>query len=168
MTTNLGARMQGEIGSLGFTLGTDEEEKRDEGRVLEALRRHFRPELLNRIDEIICFSPLSRESLEKIAALMLSAVTDRIEGSGVFIEFDESVKRAVADFEYPSEYGARPLRRAITRLVENPYSEALLRGDFSKGDFIRAYFDGESVVFEKKSVNNAPKAQNPIAKKQKI
>ena len=95
---------------------------------------------------------------------MLSAVTDRIEGSGVFIEFDESVSDAIVEHEYPSEYGARPLRRAITKLVENPYSEALLSGDFSRGDFIRAYFNGDRVKFEKKSGNNTPKTQNTIAK----
>ena len=165
MTTNLGAKAHGEVGSLGFTLsGGGEEKNRAEQRVLDALRRHFRPEFLNRVDEIICFEPLSRESLKKIAELMLSSVTDRIEGSGVFIEFDESVADAIVEHEYPSEYGARPLRRAITRLVENPYSEALISGEFSRGDFIRAYFDGKTVKFEKKSGNNASKTQNTIAK----
>ena len=165
MTTNLGAKAHGEVGSLGFALsGNGEDEKRAEQRVLDALRRYFRPEFLNRVDEIICFAPLSRESLKKIAELMLSSVTDRIEGSGVFIEFDESVADAIVEHKYPSEYGARPIRRAITRLVENPYSEALIEGEFSRGDFIRAYFDGERVKFEKKSGISSHKTQNTIAK----
>ncbi len=150
MTTNLGAKAYGEAVGLGFT-ARDESGKneREKQRVDEALRRHFRPEFLNRVDEIIYFAPLSKEDLTKIASLMLSSVADRIEESGVFIEFDESVSDAVVAHEYAPDYGARPLRRSITKLVENPYSEALLTGQFSKGDFIRAFAEDGKVIFEK-------------------
>ena len=150
MTTNLGARLQGEVGALGFAASSESEIDRQKQRVDAALRGHFRPEFLNRVDEIIYFSPLSRVELEKIASLMLGSVADRIEGSGVFIEFDESVARAVVDHQYAPEYGARPLRRAITRLVEDPYANALLSGRFSKGDFITAVAENGTVRFEKK------------------
>ena len=154
MTTNLGAKLQGEVGALGFAASSESEIDRQKQRVDAALKSHFRPEFLNRVDEIIYFSPLSRVELEKIASLMLGSVADRIEGSGVFIEFDESVARAVVDHQYAPEYGARPLRRAITRLVEDPYANALLSGRFAKGDFITATADDGTVRFEKKRKSN--------------
>ncbi len=153
MTTNLGAKLQGEVGALGFAASSENDVDRKKQRVDAALRSHFRPEFLNRVDEIIYFSPLSRDELEKIATLLLVGVADRIEGGGVFIEFDESVARAVVDYQYTPEYGARPLRRAITRLVEDPYANALLSGRFSKGDFITAIAENGIVKFEKKKSN---------------
>ena len=149
MTTNLGAKTHGETGSLGFA-ATSTQRETDRERVIDALRRHFRPELLNRVDEIVYFSPLCRDDLKKIAALLLSSVQDRIEESGVFIELDESVIDAIVDHEHTPEYGARPLRRAITRLIETPYSDALLRGDFAPGDLIYAKAQDGRVIFEKK------------------
>ncbi len=152
MTTNLGSKAHGETGSLGFVANTAQrDEERARQRVNDALRSHFRPEFLNRVDEIVYFSPLTRDDLKKIAALLLSTVADRIEESGVFIEFDDSVTEAVVSHEYAPEYGARPLRRAITRLVEDTYSEALLSGRFTKGDFIQAFAEDGRVRFEKKS-----------------
>ena len=151
MTTNLGAKLQGEVGAVGFAASRESDGDRQRERVDAALRSHFRPEFLNRVDEIIYFSPLTRPELEKIASLLLIGVADRIEGGGVFIEFDESVARAVVDHSYAPEYGARPLRRAITRLVEDPYANALLSRRFSKGDFIVATAEDGVVRFEKKS-----------------
>ena len=151
MTTNLGARLHGEVGSVGFAAGSaSAERERSEERVHEALKRHFRPEFLNRVDEIVCFAPLSRDGLLKIAENLLAAVTDRIEENGIFIDLEDSVTEAVVAHESAPEYGARPLRRSITRLVENPFSEAMLSGRFSKGDLIRAYADGGIIKFEKK------------------
>ena len=151
MTTNLGAKSFGETGSLGFATNTAQrDEERAKQRVNDALRSHFRPEFLNRVDEIVYFSPLTQDDLKKIADLLLSSVADRIEESGVFIEFDDSVTEAIVSHEFAPEYGARPLRRAITRLVEDSYSEALLSGRFSKGDFIRAFAEDGRVRFEKK------------------
>lgn len=151
MTTNLGAKTHGEVGSLGFTTSASKrEDEAAKQRVDEALKRYFRPEFLNRVDEIIYFSPLGKDALKKIAALLLSSVTDRIEEAGVFIEFDESVAEAIVSYEYTPEYGARPLRRAITKLVEDPYAEALLSGRFAKGDFIRTFAVDSKVLFEKK------------------
>ena len=151
MTTNLGARAFGEIRSLGFAVDSEKRESSEaRSRIDEALRRHFKPEFLNRVDEIVYFSPLSRESLKKIADILLSSVVDRIEETGVFIEFDESVTEAIVDESNQPEFGARPLRRAITRLVENPYSEEVVKGSFKKGDFIRAFAKDGAIKFKKK------------------
>ena len=152
MTTNLGAKGFGETGAVGFAASaTERDEKAAQSRVTDALRRHFKPEFLNRIDEIIYFSPLDKESLKKIASLLLSAVADRIEGTGVFIEFDGSVSETIVSDANVTEYGARPLRRSITRLVETPYSEAVLEGRISRGDYIFAYADNGKISFSNRS-----------------
>ena len=152
MTTNLGQKNFGEVGRLGFSAEPNGEENQAKEKINIALRKTFKPEFLNRIDEIIYFRQLGKKDLEKIASLLLSQVADRIEGTGVFIEFDESVSRAIAHSNDSPEYGARPLRRSITSLVENPYSEALLSGKFKKGDFIRAFAEDEKIKFEKVSL----------------
>ena len=152
MTTNLGAKAYGETGKMGFAASPSAESADANARIEEALRRHFRPEFLNRVDEIVCFRPLTKEDLKRIAALLLSAVTDRIESTGVLIEFDDSVLEAIVTHEHASEYGARPLRRAITRLIETPYSEEIISGRIKKGDFVLATYANGKVCFEKSEV----------------
>lgn len=149
MTTNLGARRQGEISRLGFSASSDPHDD-EKARVEDSLRKAFRPEFLNRVDEIIVFQKLTSSDLVAIAQLMLNEVTDRIESSGVLIEFDGAVPELIAKSGNTDEYGARPLRRAIINLVELPYSRALLDGSFRKGDFIRAFARNGKVEFEKK------------------
>ncbi len=151
LTTNLGARREGEVGRVGFSSGGAQSgAKESEERVRVALRSLFHPELLNRIDEIIVFSPLSDSDLEKIAALLLRDLCDRIENNGFFIEFDDAVARAVARVGKKDEYGARELRRAVTTMIETPFSEAMIRGEVSRGDYIVARLSGGKVLFEKK------------------
>ena len=150
LTTNLGARAYGETARVGFSPYGDTRSTEMRERVENELKRSFRPELLNRIDEIIIFEPLSRDSLSKITALLLSALSDRVENQGFFIEFDSSVTEMILK-ESNDDYGARPLRRAITRFIETPLSHSILSGKFAKGDFITVKSDGENAVFEKKS-----------------
>jgi ATP-dependent Clp protease ATP-binding subunit ClpC len=149
MTTNLGTKQFGEAGKVGFASGDNKRIEVQE-RVEADLRRAFRPELLNRIDEIIVFSPLSDDDLEKIAKLLLSDLGDRIENNGFFIEFEEDVASAIVRAGKKEEYGARQLRRAITELIEAPFSDAMLRGDFARGDYIAARLSSGRVLFEKK------------------
>lgn len=151
MTTNLGAKGYGETGAVGFAATESRDEASAQSRVDEALRRHFKPEFLNRIDEIVYFSPLGRDELKKIATLMLSSVVDRIEGTGVFIEIDPNVADAVVSFSKTEEYGARPLKRAITQLLEAPFSDELLSGRIKKGDLVIAQADGNKIKFVNKS-----------------
>lgn len=151
LTTNLGAKSYGETGRVGFSSSArDDEERNTRERVENELRHAFRPEFLNRIDEIIFFRALEESDLKKIASLMLSDLTDRIENRGIFIEFDESVNDAMVK-DLDKEFGARPIRRAAIRLIETPFSEAILSGEISRGDFIIAKYDGERVIFEKKN-----------------
>ncbi len=150
MTTNLGVKRQGEVGRVGFSASDDGRMSEPRERVEKDLKLAFRPEFLNRIDEIILFELLSREDLKKIAALILAELTDRIESNGIFIEFSPEILAKIVDAEKTDEYGARPLRRAVTRLIENRFAEAMVRGEVKSGDYIFAKADGENIIFEKK------------------
>ena len=152
MTTNLGSKMYGETGRVGFSPQSDNERSdADRERVLDELKRSFRPEFLNRVDEIIVFKPLGEGELEAIASMIISKITDRIENNGIFIEFDKSVVSAIVKHGKKDEHGARGLRRAVTQLIETPFSVAILNGEISKGDYISASFEGDGVFFRKKT-----------------
>ena len=150
LTTNLGAKSFGETAKVGFSSTKDDLNETARERVENDLRRAFRPEFLNRIDEIIIFSPLSRESLSRICTLLLSSLADRVEGEGYFIEFESEISEIILK-DSREEYGARPLRRAITKKIETPLANAILTGKFTKGDFILAKAEKEGIIFEKKS-----------------
>ena len=150
MTTNLGSKSFGEAGRVGFASAHESKQNEVKDRVERELRRAFRPELLNRIDEIIVFEALSHESFGRIASLLLSDLSDRVENQGYFIEFDECVSELILK-EGNEEYGARPLGRAVIKIIETPLAKALLEGKFEKGDYISVKCNGEDVVFEKKS-----------------
>jgi ATP-dependent Clp protease ATP-binding subunit ClpB len=118
-------------------------------RTVEQMREHFRPEFLNRIDEIVLFHALSREQIAEIVDHQLERVDARLAERGITLELTDAAKEALADAGWDPAYGARPLKRAIQRLVENPLALRLLEGDFGDGDTIRVdAVDGE-LVFEK-------------------
>jgi len=145
MTSNLGSGHT-ERKALGFSSSTSDES--DRSGVFEALKATFRPEFLNRIDEIIVFTPLTDESIRQITRVMLKDLAERAEAIGISLEFDESVEALVAKEGKDTRYGARPLRRAVTRLVGNPFSEALLKGEIKTGDSVTAYTQGGKVIFK--------------------
>jgi len=120
-----------------------------EQRLLGELRKAFRPEFLNRVDEIIVFDPLTREQLAGIVDLMLEHLRDLVQGQGISLEVSQAAREYVAEQGYDVEYGARPLKRAIQRLLENPLSSELLRGRFEEGDTIHVGLEGGSLVFTK-------------------
>jgi ATP-dependent Clp protease ATP-binding subunit ClpB len=115
-------------------------------RSAEQMREHFRPEFLNRIDEIVVFEPLTRDQLGEIVELQLERVRTRLAERGIAIELTDEAKEHVAEVGWDPTYGARPLKRAIQRLVENPLALRLLEGDFGEGDTVRVdVADGELV-----------------------
>ncbi|HEY8193371.1 MAG TPA: ATP-dependent chaperone ClpB [Gaiellaceae bacterium] len=118
-------------------------------RSAEAMRDVFRPEFLNRIDEIIEFHPLSREQLGEIVELQLRRLRDRLAERGLGIELTDAAKEFVAEAGWDPTYGARPLKRALQRLVENPLALRLLGGEFTDGDSVRVDVKEGEVVFEK-------------------
>ena len=118
-------------------------------RSSEALTEHFRPEFLNRIDEIVVFKPLSREQLGEIVELQLTRLRERLAERGLGLELTDEAKELVAEAGWDPTYGARPLKRALQRLVENPLALRLLEGEFAEGDTVRADARDGELVFEK-------------------
>jgi ATP-dependent Clp protease ATP-binding subunit ClpB len=117
-------------------------------RSAESLRDHFRPEFLNRIDEIVVFEPLSREQLGEIADLQLERLRGRLAERRLSLELTDAAKEVLAEAGWDPTYGARPLKRALQRLVENPLAQRLLAGEFADGDTIRVDAENGELVFE--------------------
>jgi ATP-dependent Clp protease ATP-binding subunit ClpB len=118
-------------------------------RSAEALRDVFRPEFLNRIDEVIEFRPLSKDQIADIVELQLARLRDRLAERRIELELTDAAKDTLADAGWDPAYGARPLKRAIQRLVENPLALRLLEGDFADGDTIRVDTEDGEIRFEK-------------------
>ena len=142
MTSNIGARLITEKQrKLGFGDDANAEEKDYEAvkeSVLGELKKEFRPEFLNRVDDIIVFRRLTEEEIKQIAANMLKSVGERLAQLDVSVKFDKSVTEAVAKAGFDQVYGARPLRRAVQSMVEDTVSEALLDGSVKKGGSYKA------------------------------
>jgi ATP-dependent Clp protease ATP-binding subunit ClpB len=118
-------------------------------RSVDALRDVFRPEFLNRIDEVIEFQPLSKEQIAEIVELQLGRLHERLAERRIELELTDAAKEALADAGWDPAYGARPLKRAIQRLLENPLALRLLEGDFADGDTIRVDAEDGEIRFEK-------------------
>ena len=150
LTSNVGAGELKASASLGFTataVKNDADAQR--GRMMEALKGTFRPEFLNRIDDIIIFNSLKTEDIERIAALMLMEVKKRIEAIGIHVTFEPAVSELMAKEGFDPTYGARPLRRAVVRLVEDAFSTEMLEGRIKTGDRVTVTVDEGAVVFRK-------------------
>jgi len=156
MTSNVGApQIQRDTG-FGFRgTGNDQVEAdrsydRMKMHVMEELRRTFRPEFLNRVDEIIVFRSLSREQIKAIVEILLDRLKREIRGQGMSLIMTDAARELLAGEGFDPQYGARPLRRAIQRLVEDPLSDDMLRGKFHAGDEIVLDARDGMVVFEKR------------------
>jgi ATP-dependent Clp protease ATP-binding subunit ClpC len=135
MTSNLGTEFVTRSGSLGFLRREGEgKASQAEEKIEKALKDTFRPEFLNRIDEIIVFSPLSLEQMERIVDLQMKEVSERLDEHHLTVELTDSARKWLAREGYDPSFGARPLRRALQKHVESPLSVQLLRGDFAPGD----------------------------------
>ncbi len=135
MTSNLGTEFARHGGALGF-LPRDDEAVADHRKIEKAMRDTFRPEFLNRIDEIIIFEPLTLNAVEQMVDLQLRELAGRMDEYGLAIHLTEPARHWLAKQGYDPQFGARPLRRAIQRHIENPLSIHLLQGDFSAGDLV--------------------------------
>jgi len=127
-------------------------------RTAESMREHFRPEFLNRIDEIVEFKALSRDQLGEIVELQLERLRERLADRGLKLELTDDAKQAIGDAGWDPTYGARPLKRAIQRLLENPLALRLLEGDFGEGDTIRVDAQNSDLVFIKAAAAEAAAA----------
>ncbi len=149
MTSNVGARLISDNQpSLGFTSQEQTENKTVKEKVLSELKNVFRPEFLNRVDDIIVFNKLSQEEIKEIAQKMLITLKDRLKNLGVEIQFTDKAVEQIATVGFDATYGARPLRRAIVSNIEDKLSEKMLEADFDRSKPIVCDYDGTKFVFE--------------------
>ncbi|WP_152208327.1 ATP-dependent chaperone ClpB [Marinobacter changyiensis] len=142
MTSNLGSDIiQAKAGEENY-----ESMKR---AVLEVVGTHFRPEFINRVDEVVVFHPLAESQIQSIAKVQVELLNKRLKEQEMLLVLDEPAMAMLAAVGYDPVYGARPLKRAIQRLIENPLSQSLLRGDFVSGDVITATVEDHKLVFVK-------------------
>ncbi|PAB57538.1 ATP-dependent Clp protease ATP-binding subunit [Anaeromicrobium sediminis] len=154
MTSNVGAHTIKKQKTLGFA-GLVEDEKKNEyekmkENVMIELKRKFRPEFLNRIDDIIVFHQLYEEDILKIVDLMVENLKERMESLGIGMDITAPAKKLLGEEGYDKEYGARPLKRTITKLLEDGLSEELLKGTISSGDMVVVKVENGKIAFKKK------------------
>ncbi len=152
MTSNIGARLiTDKKQSFGFTTAETVEDDYNsvKATVLAELKKAFRPEFLNRVDDMVVFHKLSKDDIKNIAKKMLSALTKKLEALGISASFDDSAVSAIADAGFDEIYGARPLRRAIQSKIEDNLSEKMLDGTIQNGDSIVCSFENGEFIFTK-------------------
>ncbi len=151
MTSNVGASYIKKQSQLGFTAEKDERQEYEnmKDNVITKLRDTFRPEFLNRIDETIVFHSLNKNHITDIIEIMIRELKDRLKNKEIDIEITEDAKMKLIDEGYDEEFGARPLRRAIQRLVENKLSEHILSGKINEGDKVTVDKKDDELVFDK-------------------
>jgi ATP-dependent Clp protease ATP-binding subunit ClpC len=153
MTSNVGVSTIKKQGVLGFATASNEREdayERMKSNVMEELKRTFRPEFLNRVDEIIVFHQLEEEHLNKIVDLMLKSLLGRIKEMNIDVEVTDDAKKILVKRGYDQTYGARPLRRAIQKMVEDQLSEEMLKGSVKPGGHVLIDVDGDNLIFTSK------------------
>jgi ATP-dependent Clp protease ATP-binding subunit ClpC len=150
MTSNLGTRDIQKGPGIGFAISGDDQMNYDKmkDRVMEELKRSFRPEFLNRIDEVIVFHNLTRDNVKDIVDLMMKRVREQLKSKDLDIVLTEPSKELLAEKGYDPSLGARPLRRTIQRLVEDPLSEKLLWKEFRAGQTVIVDAHDGEIVFE--------------------
>ena len=151
LTSNIGAKeASAPQRTLGFASekAVENESERVRQSHMQALKGAMKPEIINRIDEIVVFKKLDKASLLKIADLMFASLEKRLESKDISVTITQSAKDYIVSEGYDAEYGARPLRRTLQRLVEDKLSEKLIRAEISSGDKVKIDFDGNNLVFE--------------------
>lgn len=152
MTSNIGAELIKRDTTMGFATKTDEAKsqqqvyERMKDKVLDEMKKFFRPEFLNRIDGTVVFHALSKEQIRQIVDLMLQEVWQELEEKAIKLEVTDAAKALLAEQGFDPVFGARPLRRVIQDLVEDPLSDALLRGDFGSGDTVLLDCEDDKIV----------------------
>ncbi|MFD2144809.1 ATP-dependent Clp protease ATP-binding subunit [Mucilaginibacter antarcticus] len=165
MTSNIGARQLKDFGQgVGFTTNakTNQADAHSRGVIENALKRAFAPEFLNRIDDVIVFNSLGEEEIFKIIDIELAALFGRVNSLGYKIELTEVAKKFIAEKGYDSQFGARPLKRAIQKYLEDPIAEEILKGELHEGETMVVDYDKEAdeiKIAAKKVSNKKPKQE---------
>jgi ATP-dependent Clp protease ATP-binding subunit ClpB len=143
MTSNLGSQVIQELAGEGNY-------ERMKSAVMEIVQQHFRPEFINRVDDIVVFHPLGTEQIRSIVEIQLGNLRKRLADRNMELELDDKARDLIAEGGYDPVYGARPLKRAIQQQIENPLAQRILRNEFLPGDRVRVTVRGSELVFEKK------------------
>jgi ATP-dependent Clp protease ATP-binding subunit ClpC len=154
MTSNIGAQSITGGAGIGFRdVQTEQETERAyesmKNRIMDEMKRTFRPEFLNRVDDVIVFHQLTRSEILQIVDLMINRVRQQVTSQGMELEVTQEVKELLAAEGFDPQFGARPLRRAVQRVIEDPLAEEVLLGRFATGDTIRAELEDGKVFFTK-------------------
>jgi len=158
MTSNLGSKAITDRTSLGFgpsDVDSAESYKAMQSRVMSEVRELFRPEFINRLDDTIVFRPLEQEDIGRIADLMVEELRQRLAERDIHIKLTKFAKALLTKEGYDPKYGARPMRRTIERLVENPISDKLLEGKFNAGDLIEVSAKSDKITLKRKEKEEA-------------
>jgi ATP-dependent Clp protease ATP-binding subunit ClpC len=154
MTSNIGTEFAQRGGTLGFQTRREETDRKIEKnyeKIEASLKQTFRPEFLNRIDEVIIFHVLSRDQIKMIVDMQMKEIAARLKDQGIEIGLTDAAREWLAKEGYDPQFGARPLRRMLQRKVESPLSRKLLAGEFKSGDFIVVDADErEGIVFRRR------------------
>ena len=156
MTSNLGTE-EFERHSMGFSKESKGEMERRKSAVEDALKKTFRPEFLNRLDEVVIFQPLTEEQIKLIVDLMMKDIQKRLEERKVSVELTEEAKSQLAKEGFDPSFGARPLRRTLQRRIENPLSTKILQGEFKDGDRVMVGAGTDGFTFSTKSKKKSGK-----------
>jgi ATP-dependent Clp protease ATP-binding subunit ClpA len=162
MTSNIGSEYIAKMGQLGFVSEEKSEIKSLKDKVLEALREHFKPEFLNRIDEIIIYNYLGKAEIKKIVELELSKVQKRLENKGIELKITDGAKDTLAEKGFDPNLGARPLKRVIQREVLDPLSLKIVSGEVREGD--KVIVDSQNGIIIFRSPKDLIKAKHPKEK----
>ncbi len=148
MTSNIGARFIQKRGHLGFQASTRDQQANVEEGVMQAVKQTFNPEFINRLDEIIVFEPLTDSDLFEIVGILISQLNRTLIRRKLQVQLTEGAKRWIVEKTCADRtYGARPLRRALQKYIEDPLSEALISGRFSEASAIEVFLDGDELQY---------------------
>jgi ATP-dependent Clp protease ATP-binding subunit ClpC len=170
MTSNIGARQLKDFGQgVGFTTSAkkDSEEDHSKGVIEGALKKAFAPEFLNRIDDVIMFNSLSREDIHKIIDIELNSLYGRINGLGYSVIVSEEAKDFISDKGYDVQFGARPLKRAIQKYLEDPLAEEIIKSSLTEGDIINVDVENEEIKIKITKPKDAKESKESKGKKSK-
>ena len=162
MTSNIGANLLKKTGAIGFTSQKEDDTYKDmKGRLLEEIKKTFKPEFLNRVDEVIVFRPLTRVDLKHIVEIEVKDVEARFKEKEIEVVIDDKAKDFLIEKGFDQVFGARPLKRTIQRYLENPLAEEILSGTFSDGSTLQitAGKDAQELKFKNIPSEKAPKEE---------
>ncbi len=169
MTSNIGARQLKDFGQgVGFSTiaKASQADTFSRGVIENALKRAFAPEFLNRVDDVVVFNSLTKEDIFKIIDIELKSLFDRISSLGYEIKLTDAAKEFIADKGYDSNFGARPLKRAIQKYLEDPIAEEILKGELAEGEVMDVDYDKEKEEIQVKARGKAPKRKKEEKKEE--